>query len=108
MPACPKCQSTDVHRSRAKSKWEHWRRDHTAKCPLRCRVCHWRGWGVDPGPVFSSEEIERASRAVAPDPPALPDALLAPTGFFAAPIDPEPVDLTAVDYTSAPEPTNPA
>ncbi len=61
---CPKCGSTKVYRSHTRSAWERWRREITAKCPLRCHRCGWRGWKPDPGPHFSREEIEAANRAL--------------------------------------------
>ena len=97
MDACPKCQSRDIHRSRARSTWEHWRKDLTGKRPFRCRACQWRGWGVDPGPTFSQEEIERAQRAIAPEPPNLQGTALAGQSR------PREVDLTALDPAAVEE-----
>ena len=76
MEACRKCNSKDIHRSRAKSKWEHWRKNVTGKRTFRCRACGWRGWGYDSGPVFSDAEREAAERALAPEPPNLKDTAL--------------------------------
>ena len=91
LEACPKCHSTNIHRSRAKSKWEQWRKNLTGKRPFRCRMCKWRGWGVDPGPTFTEAEIDRATRAIAPDPPNLKGTALA------APSLAREVDLHALD-----------
>ncbi len=71
MQQCPKCKSEDVHRSRAKSRWEQWRKEITGKRPYRCQACGWRGWGPDMGPKFDDVEREMAERALAPDPPNL-------------------------------------
>lgn len=71
MHKCPKCRSDEIHRSRARSKWESWRKTITGKQPFRCHKCGWRGWGVDMRPKFSNEELNAAARALAPDPPNL-------------------------------------
>jgi predicted RNA-binding Zn-ribbon protein involved in translation (DUF1610 family) len=47
MHPCPACGSGNIHRSRAKTRWEGWRQAVTGKRVYRCRKCHWRGWGVD-------------------------------------------------------------
>ena len=94
MERCPKCDSRDIHRSRAKSKWENWRKSITGKRPFRCRACKWRGWGVDPGPVFTQAEIDQATRAIAPEPPNLKGTVLASTRSVAPQID-----LNALDRT---------
>ena len=87
MQACRKCNSHDVHRSRAKSKLEHWRKELTGKRPFRCRACGWRGWGVDPGPAFTKEELDQASRAMASEPPNLAGTALGPTQSIASEIN---------------------
>ena len=71
MHTCPKCQSTDIYRSRVKTSWEVCRRDFTGKRLYRCHACGWRGWGVDTGPRFGDADIETAAAAIAPDPPDL-------------------------------------
>ena len=71
MHQCPKCSSQDIHRSRAKSQWESWRKELTGKRPYRCRACGWRGWGADSGPKFGSRDAELGKRASAPEPPNL-------------------------------------
>jgi predicted RNA-binding Zn-ribbon protein involved in translation (DUF1610 family) len=76
MQKCPKCGSEEVHRSRAKTRWETWRKEITGKRPYRCHKCGWRGWGVDTGPRFNDLEKEIAERALAPDPPNLKGTLL--------------------------------
>jgi hypothetical protein len=83
MQTCPNCKSKDIHRSRARSRWEHWRKNFTGKRPFRCRACTWRGWAVDPGPIFTEAEIERATRAIAPEPPNLRGTPLMPRAFAA-------------------------
>jgi hypothetical protein len=74
---CPRCQSEAIHRSRARTRWESWRKTITGKRPYRCLVCGWRGWGVDLGPKFNASEIELATRALAPEPPNLTGTALA-------------------------------
>ena len=77
MHQCPECRSENIHRSRAKSKWEGWRKNVTGKRLYRCRACGWRGWGVDVGPKFADKEVELATRAVAPEPPNVKGTVLA-------------------------------
>lgn len=77
MHQCPKCSADDIHRSRAKTKWESWRKEITGKRPYRCHACGWRGWGVDMGPKFGDLEKEVAERALAPEPPNLKGTALA-------------------------------
>ena len=60
MHHCPKCKSNDIHRSRAKSKWEGWRKKITGRRPFRCRACGWRGWGVDFGQTFGERNLKDA------------------------------------------------
>jgi hypothetical protein len=82
---CPACGSHNTHRSRLKGKWESWRQRVTGKRPYRCRVCHWRGWGVDRGGrriVGEADEREPPSL----DSISLPGRDLAPD-----------VDLAALD-----------
>jgi hypothetical protein len=78
MHQCPRCKSGDLRRSRARSKWEAWRKQITGKRLFRCGACRWRGWGIDEGPRFADAEREAAERAVAPDAPNLVGTLLAP------------------------------
>ena len=96
MEVCRKCGSRDIHRSRAKSTWEHWRKRLTGKRPFRCRACKWRGWGVDPGPTFTDAEIERAARAIAPEPPNLKGTVLASPRSVAPHLDLNALDRTVV------------
>jgi hypothetical protein len=49
MNPSPSCGSGNIHRSRAKTRWEGWRQTITGKRLYRCRKCQWRGWGVDHG-----------------------------------------------------------
>ena len=73
---CPKCNSTNVRRSRTRSRWERWRKEITSKRPYRCRACNWRGW-LRPGIIPDSDQ---ASRRRAPtEPPNLRGTLLART-----------------------------
>src|SRR5438067_76218 len=64
MRKCPKCKSLDVHQSRAKTRWEAWRKRITGRRPYRCRACRWRGWGPD---TLDRSAMSRdtASRALA-------------------------------------------
>jgi hypothetical protein len=71
MEHCPKCKSVEIHRSRAKTRFEEWRKYVTGKRPYRCHACGWRGWAPDLGPRFGDEEVELATRAMAPEPPNL-------------------------------------
>jgi hypothetical protein len=77
MHHCPSCKSDRIHSSRTRSRWETWRKEITGKRAYRCHQCGWRGWGADSGPRFSAEQLDSASRAMAPDPPNLKETLLA-------------------------------
>jgi hypothetical protein len=101
MQQCPKCRSENIHRSRARTAWENWRRDITGKRPFRCHGCGWRGWSVDRGPNFSDLEKEIADRALAPDPPNLQDAALIRDDR-----DLKPIDLDQLDYPRFPRPSS--
>lgn len=63
MLRCPKCQSSEIHRTPTSSKWARLRRRLTSKRPHLCETCGWRGWGEETGPKFTPEQIELASRA---------------------------------------------
>ena len=67
MLQCQKCRSREVHRSRARSVWEAWRKKLTSKRPYRCTICGWREWLPDQGPQFDADMRERAERAVVSD-----------------------------------------
>jgi FlaA1/EpsC-like NDP-sugar epimerase/lipopolysaccharide/colanic/teichoic acid biosynthesis glycosyltransferase len=41
---CPKCETGQVQRSRARSLRERFRRELTTKRIYRCEACGWRGW----------------------------------------------------------------
>ena len=73
MQHCPSCRSERDYTSRARSRWESWRKARTGKRPYRCRACDWRGWAQDSGPHFSADQIASAARAVAADPSNLKD-----------------------------------
>jgi len=77
MCQCPECRSENIHRSRAKSKWEGWRKNVTGKRPYRCGACGWRGWGVDADPKLDHRKVETGPRAVAPEPLNLKGTALA-------------------------------
>jgi hypothetical protein len=64
MLRCPRCQSTQIHRTPTESKWALLRRRMTSKRPHRCHDCGWHGWGEETGPKFTPEQIEIASRAL--------------------------------------------
>src|SRR5437870_5823897 len=62
MSKCPRCKAEEIYRSRARSRWETWRKEFTRKRPHRCRACGWRGWVIattpgsvaeDPNPIVS-------------------------------------------------------
>ncbi len=44
---CPQCGEYEFHRSRARSKWEEFRKEYTQKRPYRCHSCNFRVW-IDP------------------------------------------------------------
>jgi hypothetical protein len=44
--SCPRCRSTRVHRSRARSVTERLLRDWKSERLYRCADCNWRGWLV--------------------------------------------------------------
>jgi predicted RNA-binding Zn-ribbon protein involved in translation (DUF1610 family) len=94
---CPGCGSEDIHRSRAKSKWESWRKEITGKRLYRCRACGWRGWGIDQGPSLSNAQADFASRALAPEPPNLKGTPLARDNQH-----PHDIDLEALDALEPP------
>jgi hypothetical protein len=81
--------------------WESWRKEITGKRLYRCRVCGWRGWGVDESPSLSDAHVEFASRALAPEPPNLKGTTLARDDSH-----PPDIDLDALDALDAPEPTS--
>jgi hypothetical protein len=50
-----------MHRSRSRSWFERFRRRLTGRVPYRCRVCHWRGWRIEPADSADGpREIHRA------------------------------------------------
>lgn len=62
--ACPKCRSTDLHRSRSRNWTEQLRKELGPKRPFRCAKCQWRGWlDANLYPLFP------ASQGVVPTPP---------------------------------------
>lgn len=74
MPACRKCNSARLHRSRSRSQWERWRKQITGKVVFRCRDCGWRGWALD-----SATAIAAGVAPPIPEPPNLDDSPLART-----------------------------
>ena len=90
MQLCPKCGSDNIHRSRARAKWEEWRQRVTGKRPYRCRKCNWRGWGVDLG------VLRAADGGLVPEPPNLRPMGLARDDRRTA------LDLEALDTFEAP------
>ena len=92
MQKCPKCGSDNIHRSRAKTTWENWRKETTGKRPYRCHACSWRGWGVDLGPRFTALEKEIAERAMAPEPPNLKGTPLMRDDRYPKAVDPRKLD----------------
>lgn len=87
MMTCPKCNSNDVHRSRAKTRWETWRKEITAKRPFRCHACGWRGWRHD-----TAQPLDGDGTGLLPDPPNL-----AGTGFGRDDDGRQVLDLDALD-----------
>jgi hypothetical protein len=68
---CPRCHSSEIHRSRVRSRWGKWRKLITRRMPFRCSACTWRGWGKESGPTFSEAERRVAEGVLAPAPPNL-------------------------------------
>jgi hypothetical protein len=97
MLQCPKCRSTQIHRSRSRSTWEVWRKQLTSKRPYRCDACSWRGWGEDTGLHFDDEQREVAEGAIAPEPPDLKSTVLAEEMHRA-----EELDFAAIDSAIKP------
>ena len=64
MLRCPRCQSSEIYRTAADSKWASLRRKTTSKRPHSCHACGWHGWGEETGLKFTPEQIEMASRAL--------------------------------------------
>jgi len=95
MENCPKCKSTDLHRSRTRTKWEAWRREISGKRMYRCRACGWRGWGPDTGPRVDEAAAEFASKALALEPPNLGN-----TGLIREEKQPD-LNLERLDETDA-------
>ena len=93
MHNCPKCRSENIHRSRAKTRWEALRQEVTGKRPYRCHACGWRGWSVDLGPKISESGREAAERALAPDAPNLKGTTLARDFLRPGAIDLRQLDL---------------
>ncbi len=95
MLTCPKCETNNVHRSRARGCWESWRRLLTRRRPFRCHNCDWRGWvpdtGVEPAAGHLAWSTARLSEDGAPH--RLPeldlDALDATTGIAKEPKKPD-------------------
>jgi hypothetical protein len=61
MIRCPKCPSTTLERSRAKTIFERVRRRYTDRRIFRCTSCHWRGWGTPIDPDCGSIPTEPIS-----------------------------------------------
>lgn len=102
MHHCPKCKSSDTHRSRAKSTLETWRKQITGRRLYRCSHCGWRGWSVDLGPKFGNLVTEIAERALAPDPPNLKGSALDREHTQAPDVDLRALD--AMDFSKDPQP----
>jgi FlaA1/EpsC-like NDP-sugar epimerase len=54
---CPACQSSSLHRSRARTLAERMRRSYSDKRLFRCADCDWRGWLV-PIEFWVPESVE--------------------------------------------------
>ena len=81
MQKCPKCDSEQIHRSRAKGRMEQMRKFLSFSRPHRCRGCGWRGWGAETPP----QSPMVAHVAVAPLDLATLDALDAQPGLLHEP-----------------------
>ena len=59
MRECPRCSSSDIHRSHSRTILERTRRTLTHKRLFRCHECNWRGWAIPiDGPPAPSERKE--------------------------------------------------
>lgn len=56
---CPKCGSERVHRSKARSPLERFRKRWSRKRVHRCHDCEWRGWRIETH-VEQRQELEVA------------------------------------------------
>ena len=71
MDRCINCGSHMIYPSKTRSKWEKLRKQYTSKRPFRCHCCEWRGWGIELGPKFVSDDLALASQVLAPKAPDL-------------------------------------
>lgn len=70
MQTCPGCNSNRVHRSRAKTFLERFRRQFSMKRLFRCDACGWRGWGME-----TERTVTAAQMRTADSPPPDLDAI---------------------------------
>ncbi len=75
MPHCPKCNSSNLRRSRTRTRWERWRKEITGKRLYRCRECQWRGWKSPR--LMDFDATSSQDRSAIPEPPNLGGTLLA-------------------------------
>jgi hypothetical protein len=68
---CPMCQSSRLHRSKARSLPERVRRNFSARRLFRCDDCNWRGWLMP----LEFADAESAPQAPAPDLTVLDEAV---------------------------------
>ena len=62
---CPRCGSSRVHRSRARSGWARLLRAVSPLRPFRCSGCRWRGYRVptiSDGPEFALPPVQVPAR----------------------------------------------
>jgi len=57
---CRRCGTGQLHRSRARSRWERVRKEFSATRLYRCDTCGWRGWSAPLAPT-ESVPIEQSS-----------------------------------------------
>jgi predicted RNA-binding Zn-ribbon protein involved in translation (DUF1610 family) len=62
MRECPRCGSSDIHRSHARSLYERIRRSMTRRRLFRCHSCDWRGWAIPidtpPSPTGPKDPVD--------------------------------------------------
>jgi hypothetical protein len=71
MERCVNCGSQMIYPSKTRTRWEKLRKQVTAKRPFRCHCCEWRGWGIELGPKYGSDDIALASQLFSPQSPDL-------------------------------------
>jgi hypothetical protein len=59
MRHCPACQSQHIYRSKARTRWEDFRKIVTSSRPYRCHTCGWRGWGSAAAKASNEQPADR-------------------------------------------------